>query len=484
LQGQELAAIVNGIRDRVRARYPEGQAQGLGVTLPDLLPVLHARDAAEAKVAAIGSVNPRAGGLANSVIQWTKRNIARGLGWFVRDQVEYNRAVLGAIEATLEALNEVNRTFTATGGRLDDIERGIRHDLAQLSHKQDVQHDAAAALKAEAAELKDIREHWPAWRDEWEKKVFQNEIHYLRGLAEMQALNEAKLQKLDAAFRKDAAQQHEDYEGALNRSIQEIQQRMWTDMEKVRREYEALIHNELRVVRQKAFASGTLSAPSPIATPMPAAPALDIDYTRFADRFRGSEEDIRGRQRFYLPWFSGLSNVLDIGCGRGEFLEVMRDAGSQARGVDLDEESVALCQRKGLRADTADVFDLLASEPDGSFDGIFASQVIEHMLPAQVPALIKLCAAKLRPGGVLALETPNPECLAIFATHFYLDPTHQRPIPPALAVFYCEEYGLGGIEVHRLAPAVESMPTLSELPESFRNAFFGGLDYALIARKL
>src|SRR5262245_4956766 len=120
----EIGAIVNEIRDRVRAKYPQGEAGGLGVALPDLLPVLHARDAAASKVAAIGSVNPRPPGIFNNLIQSIKRSVSRGLNWFVRDQVEYNRGVLIAIEATLEALNDVNRTFVAVGGRLDDLERG------------------------------------------------------------------------------------------------------------------------------------------------------------------------------------------------------------------------------------------------------------------------------------------------------------------------------------------------------------------------
>src|SRR5438045_9772017 len=96
----------------------------------------------------------------------------------------------------------------------------------------------------------------------------------------------------------------------------------------------------------------------------------------------------------------------------------------------------------------------------------------------------QMCAAKFRCGGNLAIETPNPECLAIFATHFYLDPTHTRPIPHALLSFYMEECGLGQIEVRGISPAVESMPELAELPEKFRGRFFGGLDYAIIGRKL
>ncbi len=92
--------------------------------------------------------------------------------------------------------------------------------------------------------------------------------------------------------------------------------------------------------------------------------------------------------------------------------------------------------------------------------------------------MIQLAHAKLRVGGLIALETPNPECLAIFATHFYIDPTHRHPIPPALTSFYLEEAGFGRIEIERLSPAIESMPSVAELPEGFRKEFFGSLDYA------
>ena len=85
---------------------------------------------------------------------------------------------------------------------------------------------------------------------------------------------------------------------------------------------------------------------------------------------------------------------------------------------------------------------------------------------------------------MLAIETPNPECLAIFATHFYLDPTHSHPLPPALMSFYLEEAGFGRIEVERLNPAIESMPSLGELPGAFQKEFFGALDYAVFARRL
>ena len=144
---------------------------------------------------------------------------------------------------------------------------------------------------------------------------------------------------------------------------------------------------------------------------------------------------------------------------------------------------MALCRSKGLEAEEADLFEYLSGQPD-TYDGIFCAQVVEHLPPDRLPEMIRLAAASLKRGGVLAIETPNPECLAIFATHFYLDPTHHRPIPHPLLVFYLEEHGMGGIEVHKLSPAVESMPALATLPREFREAFFGGLDYAIIARKL
>ncbi len=98
--------------------------------------------------------------------------------------------------------------------------------------------------------------------------------------------------------------------------------------------------------------------------------------------------------------------------------------------------------------------------------------------------MIRLVHAKLRSGGLLAFETPNPECLAIFATHFYIDPTHRHPIPPVLASFYLEEAGFGLVEIERLSPAIESMPSLAELPEAFRKQFFGSLDYVAFGIKL
>ena len=461
MTGEELTAILREVRDRVRARHPQPSGDGTPLPLPDLMPMVHARDAAEGKVAAIGTVNPRRGGPFNAVIQFAKRTVARALDWHVRDQVEFNRKVIDCINASIEALNEANRTFVHVADRLNELGR----------------------LGDEAAELKDIRAHWSEWRLDWERKLTLNEMQFLRSVADLQAAFQHRATLMESNFRELAAGQHQAFAGALDRQGIEIQQRLWDDLKKIREEFERLIHTELRVVRQRASALAPVpSAPLPEAAA--AAAAAPFDYAKFSDRFRGTEEYVKQTQRFYVPYFTGCRSVLDIGCGRGEFLELLDAAGVPAKGIEQSEEMVALCRGRGWDAEQADLFHYLAGLAEGSLGGIFCAQVVEHLPPERLPEMIRLAAAALERGGVLAIETPNPECLAIFATHFYLDPTHQRPVPHPLLAFYMEEYGLGSIEVHKRSPALESIPALRSLPEDFREQFFGGLDYAILGRKL
>ncbi|MEO8661714.1 MAG: class I SAM-dependent methyltransferase [Bryobacteraceae bacterium] len=462
LKTAELTAIIQEVRDRVRARYATGDAGG--VPLPDLMPIVHARDAAQAKVAAIGSVNPRPPGLVNDLIQSVKRAVGRSLNWFVRDQVEFNRAALECVETLLEALQETRRALEETGRALDTIT------------------DTQAKLLAEAEEWKDIRTHWSHWRVDWEEKLTLNEVQFLRSVADLQAGFHHRASMMEANFRDGVRQQHGAYEAELDRRTHEVQRSLWSDLEKGRMEYDRLIHQELRTVRQRMTAM--LAAPPTPTEVAPSEPVMDFDYLRFAQRFRGSEEYVRRGLEFYVPHFAGRTAVLDIGCGRGEFLELMREKGVEARGIDLSAESVNLCRAKGLAAETADLYAYLRDAAPGSLDGIFCSQVVEHLPPGRLAEFVALAHEALSRDGLLAIETPNPECLAIFATHFYLDPTHYRPVPSPLMEFYLEEAGFGGIRVERLAAAVDSMPSLAELPEGFRKTFFDGLDYAILARRL
>jgi 2-polyprenyl-3-methyl-5-hydroxy-6-metoxy-1,4-benzoquinol methylase len=442
----ELTAAIQEVQQRVRSRMPRGSLGFDGVTAADLMPLVHARDAAEAKVAAIGTVNPRPPGFKNAIIQRFKRFVARALDWHVREQVEFNRAIMACVQATLESLTDLTRGFAAL-----------------------------------AAYHQDLRTNTEEWRAGFEERRTASEIHLLRTVSELQSAFHLRASLIEQNFRDSVRQQHDDFTSEMDRRTLHIQQRLWQDMEKIRGEYDRLIHTELRLLRQKHAA-----APAPAAiTPPVAHEYLDIDWTAFAERFRGSEDRIREQQKCYVARFAGSNGqVLDIGCGRGEFLEAAKAAGLSARGVDQSHESVALCRSKGLDVEQADMFDYLESLADASLGGAYCAQVVEHLPPAAVPRLVKLLSQKLRLGALVAIETPNPECLAIFATHFYLDPTHTRPIPAPLLRFYLESEGFGSIEIERRTPAVDSMPALAELPTGFRDAFFGGLDYAIFGRKL
>jgi O-antigen chain-terminating methyltransferase len=428
---EELTAAIQEVQRKARSRVPNGSA-------PDLMPLVHARDAAEGKVAAIGTVNPRPPGLKNSIIQRFKRLAARALDWHVREQVEFNRATMACVQATIEAMGELSRSVADLQKLSDESRRGI------------------------------------------EERRSASEIHLLRTVSELQSAFHLRASLIEQNFRESVRQQHDDFTNELDRRTTEIQKRLWGDMEKIRGEYDRLIHTELRLLRQKL---GTVAwAPPVVATPQE---TPDIDWAAFAGRFRGSEEKTREQQKCYVGRFAGANGqVLDIGCGRGEFLEAAKAAGLAARGVDQSHESVALCRSKGLDVEQGDVFEYLETLADGSLGGAYCAQVVEHLPPAAVPRLVRLLAQKLRSGALVAIETPNPECLAIFATHFYLDPTHTRPVPAALLRFYLESAGFGSIAIERLTPAVDSMPALAELPAAVRDTFFGGLDYAIFARKL
>ena len=467
-KGEELAAVLAEIRQRVRARNPNGAASG-EIPLADLTALLHARDAAEGKVASIGTVNPRPSGLLNSTIQRLKRLVARALDWHVREQVEFNRAMVACVQSTLEALNDANRGLAALSGYSARID-GLREEFNLAFHE----------LRNEAQQLMDVRTHWSQWRVDWENKLAANEIHFLKSVAELQSSFQHRVTLMDANYREQVKAHHANFEAAMVRQSEEIHKRFWADLDRIRTEYETVIHAELRLARQKASLARVTDQVAGSAPPE----FGKIDWLKFAEKFRGSESAVRERQQIYAARFDGHAPVLDIGCGRGEMLEVFRQAGTAAHGIDLNDDSVALCRSKGLEAEKADLFAYLNSLADSSLSGVVCCQVVEHLPPERLPQMIRLLHDKLRPGGMVAIETPNPECLAIFATHFYIDPTHRHPIPPALMSFYLEEAGFGRIEVERLYPAVEAMPSLAELPEAFRKDFFGSLDYAVFATRL
>ncbi len=197
-------------------------------------------------------------------------------------------------------------------------------------------------------------------------------------------------------------------------------------------------------------AAGTPPAPSG------AAVSDAYKYVGFEDLFRGSEEEIRARMRDYVPVFAGASDVLDVGCGRGEFLVLLQEAGVTARGLDLNHEMVEVCRARGLDAVEGDALGYLGGLADGSLGGLIASQVVEHLEPGYLVRLLEIAFHKLRPGSKIVLETINPACWVAFFESYIRDLTHVRPIHPETLKFLLLSSGYARVDIVFRAPVPES----------------------------
>jgi SAM-dependent methyltransferase len=171
-----------------------------------------------------------------------------------------------------------------------------------------------------------------------------------------------------------------------------------------------------------------------------------IQYADFEKRFRGSDEEISARLAKYLPLFAGAREILDIGCGRGEFLALLKSNGQQALGLDLSDSMLEEARAKGLDCAKADALQFLKNKPAASLDGIFSSQVIEHFQPDYLRRVISECFRVLRPGAVLLLETINPLSVFALSRIYFLDPTHRNPLHPEYMRYLLENSGFSAVE--------------------------------------
>jgi len=244
------------------------------------------------------------------------------------------------------------------------------------------------------------------------------------------------------------------------------------------------LDERLARLERRGVVSAGAAAPVTVAT-QPAAAAVP-DYFAFESRMRGSVESIRERQRRYVADFRDAGPVLDIGCGRGELLTLLREAGVEARGIDADADMVAYARGECLDVEQADVVSYLEGLADRTLGGIFMGQVVEHLPPATLARSLGLAAAKLHPGGVLVAETINP-LSPIALRNYFADLTHAQPLVPETLELLARQAGFGMTEIRFLNEPAERLtepddPVIAANVRRLNELLFAPLDYALVAR--
>lgn len=214
---------------------------------------------------------------------------------------------------------------------------------------------------------------------------------------------------------------------------------------------------------------------------------LDALYASFEDQFRGSREEISRRLQVYLPFLNEAKitgGVLDIGCGRGEWLQLLSAEGIEGRGVDRNRVFIEACRDAGLEVVEQDALTYLRSQPDNSLSAVTAIHFVEHVPFEKLIAIVDEIRRTLKPGGLLISETPNPENFMVGSCNFYTDPTHRNPIPSETLKFLLESRGLRCKDVLKLRPWDEAkIDGDSELVSRFNEYFYSAPDYGIIATK-
>ena len=229
-------------------------------------------------------------------------------------------------------------------------------------------------------------------------------------------------------------------------------------------------------------------------------------YLQFEDRFRGETKEVRGRVQAYVPILASASDVVDIGCGRGELLSALQERGVRARGVDANAAMVEVCRSRGLDVELQDALSYLERQPDDSVGGLAAIQVVEHFEPAYLARFLETAFHKMRPGAPLILETVNPACWMAFFETYIRDLTHQRPLHPDTLRYLVEASGFTRVDVQFRQPVSEAdrlervkiagdsadalprnlaqiVDTLNLHADKLNARLFSFMDYVVIARR-
>jgi O-antigen chain-terminating methyltransferase len=275
----------------------------------------------------------------------------------------------------------------------------------------------------------------------------------------------------------------------VQRSVESIEQRQTSDAAFIKAElsHQAALLQSWLGRAQNGGAAGRRRERGKIIPAKPDDHRLDAFYLSFENRFRGTRDEIKKRVRFYLPFLrkAGVGTkarpVLDVGCGRGEWLELLRERKIKATGVDLNEAMVAQCKERRLKVVQGDAIEFLRNLPDRSQGAVTGFHIIEHLPFEMLIDLIIHSRRVLKPGGIAIFESPNCKNLMVGACNFNIDPTHRNPVFPETAQFMLETQGFEGVRLEYLSP-MDTTPlgNIDEEPPHIRELLYGPQDFAVI----
>ncbi len=384
----------------------------------------------------------------------------------IRDQREFGSYVLSQHEQIADFINEASARISACRNdvsRLEETFSAFSKQAETLSEKQSaMERQHAEFARVASAQFSEIDRRYDAL-----EAFTKKQQDTLTQLAKTNSEHEAALTQSISEHRTAIAKAEDDVRAAIARFSAQLQHAR-SELSIQANSINALSHVTPQI---SADVSGDTHQ-------------LDALYAALEDRFRGRRDEIKERFKVYLPYVKDRAPVVDLGCGRGEWLEILSEGGIEASGVDTNLIQLEQCRARDLNVSEEDFLTYLQRLDDASIGAITGFHIVEHVPLKTLVTLLNEALRVLRPGGVVIFETPNPENVLVGSNYFYMDPTHRNPLPRELLEFLLESRGFEAIELLNLHPWESArVAGESELTERFNTYFYGPMDYAIVGRK-
>jgi FkbM family methyltransferase len=384
---------------------------------------------------------------------------------------------LAKLSQTQMELSQIQAEFSQTQAEFFQAQTELSQTQAELSQMQTELSQTLSDLDSMQRKVAEFQRNQigALFREQQEmlkeQKTLRDEI-YLRPLEFQEQVKRVAQEQL-----REAETLTEFVEDEIRGITQKLQQ-LRTD----------LVLNERRVARllEEERSVSRSSAQLPVAS-VEGQYNLDSLYAYFENRFRGEAVEVKELLKVYLPFLRRAeikTDILDLGTGRGDWLELLKEEGFEARGVEINRLMVEQSKERGLDVEEGDALRYLRALPAGSLSAVTAFHLIEHLPFEVLISLLDEILRALKPGGLVIFETPNPENVVTGSCNFYLDPTHRHPLPRELMHFVMQARGFHQLQILRLHP-IDAMRIEdgTKLAARFSDHLYGPMDYAIIGRK-